>query len=393
MRNDFESNYLMHHGILGMKWGVKNGPPYPLGASDHSASEKKAGWKKSLSGDTTKAPISNEELERRKQVAKKIAIGVAITGVVAGSVYIAYRTGALNSTVEGVKSLYSKTGVKLTDKQLKQVTYDACKSVTSDISTTLSNMPTKLEQNGSDYVLKAGSKINHISGKADFDINKSVSDRLYVSFTDDDVAAYKSLLNIRGNGGAQNERYNVSLKAIKDLVVPSEERTNQIVNELLNKQEFKNKLVNSMTNYKMESLGFKNVHSKSPYYKGLYKMHRQRQLDEFNGFSDNKKIQEALWSVVRDDATSKDIKNAFKQQGFDAIFDINDKGVIAEKPLIVLDAKSNLSVIGKEAVNNTNIQKAAEQLLNNPNHPAYKDAKDLLNKIVIAGGDLSKATK
>lgn len=25
-----EENELMHYGILGMKWGVKNGPPYPL---------------------------------------------------------------------------------------------------------------------------------------------------------------------------------------------------------------------------------------------------------------------------------------------------------------------------------------------------------------------------
>ena len=42
---------LKHHGILGQKWGDRNGPPYPLGASDHSASEKKAGWRKSLSAD------------------------------------------------------------------------------------------------------------------------------------------------------------------------------------------------------------------------------------------------------------------------------------------------------------------------------------------------------
>ena len=34
-------NYLVHHGILGQKWGVQNGPPYPLSKSDMSSSEKK----------------------------------------------------------------------------------------------------------------------------------------------------------------------------------------------------------------------------------------------------------------------------------------------------------------------------------------------------------------
>lgn len=33
---------LKHHGIQGMKWGHRNGPPYPLGYSDHSSAEKKA---------------------------------------------------------------------------------------------------------------------------------------------------------------------------------------------------------------------------------------------------------------------------------------------------------------------------------------------------------------
>ncbi len=40
--------YLAHHGILGQRWGKKMGPPYPLGGGDHSASEKKAGWRESL---------------------------------------------------------------------------------------------------------------------------------------------------------------------------------------------------------------------------------------------------------------------------------------------------------------------------------------------------------
>lgn len=65
MRNDFESNYLAHHGILGMKWGKKNGPPYPLGASDHSAAEKKAGWRKSLGSGR------NESLYNSKRAYKQ----------------------------------------------------------------------------------------------------------------------------------------------------------------------------------------------------------------------------------------------------------------------------------------------------------------------------------
>lgn len=32
---------LQHHGILGMKWGKKNGPPYPLQEKRKSSSEKK----------------------------------------------------------------------------------------------------------------------------------------------------------------------------------------------------------------------------------------------------------------------------------------------------------------------------------------------------------------
>lgn len=38
-------NSLFHHGILGQKWGTKNGPPYPLHGGDYSRSEKKAIYK------------------------------------------------------------------------------------------------------------------------------------------------------------------------------------------------------------------------------------------------------------------------------------------------------------------------------------------------------------
>lgn len=60
-----ESAYLMHHGIKGQKWGQKNGPPYPIGSSGHSAREEKAGWRSSL--DKT----AYKQAKKNKREAKK----------------------------------------------------------------------------------------------------------------------------------------------------------------------------------------------------------------------------------------------------------------------------------------------------------------------------------
>lgn len=38
----FKDDELSHHGIEGQKWGVRNGPPYPLDSGDHSAAERRA---------------------------------------------------------------------------------------------------------------------------------------------------------------------------------------------------------------------------------------------------------------------------------------------------------------------------------------------------------------
>ena len=58
---------LYHHGIAGQKWGKKNGPPYPLAASAHSASEKKAGWK----GSIYKGKSTHFSRKVEKYIAKK----------------------------------------------------------------------------------------------------------------------------------------------------------------------------------------------------------------------------------------------------------------------------------------------------------------------------------
>ena len=109
MYQDNHNYYLYHHGILGQKWGKKNGPPYPLGSSEHSASEKKAGWRKSLdkpSGSkhtkycSSKGSDNSEEkkhgLTDKQKRAIKIGAAAVAASLAAYGTYKLAQSGKLN---------------------------------------------------------------------------------------------------------------------------------------------------------------------------------------------------------------------------------------------------------------------------------------------------------
>lgn len=65
---------LSHHGIVGQKWGHRNGPPYPLGAEDHSkaqiAAAKKAGVRVGKSTGKYSSATSSSKVESTSKSGK-----------------------------------------------------------------------------------------------------------------------------------------------------------------------------------------------------------------------------------------------------------------------------------------------------------------------------------
>lgn len=110
--------YLVHHGIKGQHWGKRNGPPYPLGADDHSSSEKREGtkgWTIKAKREEKKRSNQNEPNEKRglsdkQKKALKVAgaaIGVAAVAAIA---YYGVKSGKLQRLENvGRSALYGKS--------------------------------------------------------------------------------------------------------------------------------------------------------------------------------------------------------------------------------------------------------------------------------------------
>ena len=106
--------FLVHHGIQGQKWGVRNGPPYPLGAGAKSASEKRA------EQDSSNRGYSGSELGQRLANKVLAMTGNQKTGVAAEiAIYAAVNIAPLIAYF-GIMIYATKKGQKVEEDEAKE---------------------------------------------------------------------------------------------------------------------------------------------------------------------------------------------------------------------------------------------------------------------------------
>lgn len=359
---------LYHHGILGMKWGERNGPPYPLGSDDHSRREKKAGWKKSLnrrvrnnvykhhkkmmdnrqkkqikrilngkSSDeqtvkeykklmlshyandkkrldfykhASDEDIRNELLRRQK--INKVLKTVAITAGVAAAAYLVYCAAQSDVINSGVSSELRKIG------SLDDIVKDDM-----------------------DFVVKQGDVLHRIVGYSDFDVNKT-GDFTYVTTNKLDARFYKAFLR----DWTGTDRHEVDLMAKVDLKAPGlNTMKKEFLNRFLNDDKYKKELAKTMSEfyikaYKEQGIAMpKALLSENVFYNKIKNM------------SSSDYYKQAMWALVRGKEDANMVRSHFMSKGYNALLDFHDiSDKIAESPLIAFDAKNDLAKIGEHRV-------------------------------------------
>lgn len=220
---------LYHHGIRGMHWGLRNGPPYPLGTNAHSPSEVRAGWRKSLAKGSPSADILKN-----------------------GNSYNTGKTGAKVSGggIERSKS-NSQNAEKMTHRQKLEAKYRAqglsaaearaaaekriktekilAATVGITVATAAAYVAFKHYNQSVDKIIKQGAILKRIENNAD----KSVHDAFYAATNKSDANKYFGFYGRSLKNRAPDKSvFQKTIKAKSEMKIASDKNAQSLLSKL-----------------------------------------------------------------------------------------------------------------------------------------------------------------
>ena len=249
--------------------------------------------------------LIQQEFVRRHNVKKAVIAGAAVVGVGAACL-IAYKISA-NKQLQSLGP----------SDDLKDAAKRALKGAGEDL----------------DYVIPKGSDIHRMTGSAGFDLSKTVGKRTYVTVNDADRGAYALFLRDWSGTG---DRYDVTLKATKDIVAPSDERAKKIFKEVYDsdptyREELKKSLTKAFTSVLGPMADDDDIRQKT----------ETMLSDPFGA---------GMYAFVRQGKDSDILTEAYTKAGYNAIVDYFDRGSLGKQPMILFDAAGSTTKTGERLI-------------------------------------------
>ena len=376
------SGELYHYGILGQKWGKRNGPPYPLSSASKSASEKnaskserlKSGFKKysaatnKYNRDVNKIKLSSytRKVSRKKnESVPKYLVRAYKKGreiqednrkktwkvqdeyfntlfsehpnIMDARKKLAdiYRDETTQKILKGMVIAAGAVYIGYTVKDLqvsmavdRSMAYRRLSSQFSKIP--ISELSGKVDTLPAEQTLQRLVRVprNFTGSKSNLDLVREKEadwDKIYATYKKNDNRIYQAVFNMRGSG----VQVISTRKTTQNLVGASERQRVMTFMQLFNtSQEFREGFVKDMGWHMDEAKKLDPKHSRQ-YYK---------QFSTMLGKSNSN--------------TAPIYFNKLKEKGYDFLIDDNDAHGLGNSPVIILNADKNTVITGAKAITN-----------------------------------------